>query len=73
MQGQRRRRAFLAESRAISVQRFDTVHSPRYNALWGAIDGTHADLIARLAGVVRAGGEVLDAACGRLRKVTANC
>jgi hypothetical protein len=55
------------------VQRFDTVHSPRYNALWGAIDGTHADLIARLAGVVRAGGEVLDAACGRLRKVTANC
>lgn len=58
------RRAFLAERRAISVQRFDTVHSPRYDALWGAIGGTHADFIARLAGLVRAGGEVLDAACG---------
>jgi hypothetical protein len=46
------------------VQRFDTVHSPRYDAQWGAIGGTHADFIARLAGLVRAGGEVLDAACG---------
>ena len=58
------RRAFLAERRAISVQRFDTMHSPRYDAQWGAIGGTHADFIARLAGLVRAGGEVLDAACG---------
>jgi hypothetical protein len=58
------RRAFLAERRAISVQRFDTVHSPRYDAQWGAIGGTNADFIARLAGLVRAGGEVLDAACG---------
>jgi cyclopropane fatty-acyl-phospholipid synthase-like methyltransferase len=46
------------------VQRFDTVHSPRYDVLWGAIGGIHADFIARLAGLVREGGEVLDAACG---------
>jgi hypothetical protein len=54
------RRAFLAERRAISVQRFDTMHSPRYDAQWGAIGGTHADFIARLAGLVRGGGEVIE-------------
>jgi hypothetical protein len=47
------RRVFLAERRAMSVRRFDTVHSLRYDALGGAIGGTHADFIARLAGLVR--------------------
>ncbi len=58
------RETFVAERRAISVQRYDTVHSPHYDAHWGAIGGTHADFIARILGLVRAGGEVLDVACG---------
>src|SRR2546421_12722082 len=58
------RMAFLAERRALSVQRFDTLHSPHYDRHWGAISATHADFVARLARRVRAGGEVLDAACG---------
>jgi SAM-dependent methyltransferase len=56
--------AFLAERRALSVQRFDTVHSPHYDQHWGAISAAHADFAARLARGVRAGGQVLDAACG---------
>ena len=43
------RMAFLAERRALSVQRFDTVHSPHYDRHWGAISATHADFAARLA------------------------
>src|SRR2546429_10017084 len=58
------RMAFLAERRALSVQRFDTVHSPHYDRHWGAISATHADFVARLARRVPAGGQVLDAACG---------
>jgi hypothetical protein len=56
--------AFLAERRALSVQRFDTVHSPHYDRHWGAISATHADFAGRLARRVPAGGQVLDAACG---------
>jgi SAM-dependent methyltransferase len=56
--------AFLAERRALSVQRFDTLHSPHYDQYWGAITATHADFVGRLARRVRVGGEVLDAACG---------
>ena len=67
------RRAFLAERRAMSVQRFDSVHSLRYDALWGAIDGTHADFIARLAGLVRTGGEVPDAAFGDRQSTGPRC
>jgi len=53
------RMAFLAERRALSVQRFDTVHSPHYDRHWGAISATHADFVARLARRVPAGGQVL--------------
>jgi SAM-dependent methyltransferase len=58
------RRAFVAERRAASVHRFDTIHSPRYDENWGAISPSHAAFVARLAGLVRQGGAVLDAACG---------
>ena len=58
------RRAFLAERRAASVLRFDTLHSPHYDEHWGAISPSHAAFVARLAGLVRPGGTVLDAACG---------
>jgi SAM-dependent methyltransferase len=58
------RLAFLAERRALSVHRFDTVHSPHYDHNWGAIDPVHADFVARLVGAVPTGGAVMDAACG---------
>jgi len=58
------RRAFVAERRAASTHRFDTIHSPRYDENWGAISPSHAAFVARLAGLVRQGGAVLDAACG---------
>jgi SAM-dependent methyltransferase len=58
------RRAFVAERRAASTRRFDTIHSPRYDEDWGAISPSHAAFVARLAGLVRQGGAVLDAACG---------
>ena len=58
------RRAFLAERRAASTHRFDTIHSARYDENWGAISPSHAAFVARLAGLVRRGGAVLDAAAG---------
>jgi SAM-dependent methyltransferase len=58
------RRAFVAERRAASAHRFDTIHSPRYDEDWGAVSPSHAAFVARLAGLVRLGGAVLDAACG---------
>jgi SAM-dependent methyltransferase len=58
------RRAFVAERRAVTVHRFDTMHSPRYDENWGTISPSHAAFVARLAGLVRQGGAVLDAACG---------
>jgi SAM-dependent methyltransferase len=58
------RRAFVAERRAASTHRFDTIHSPGYDETWGTIFPSHAALVARLAGLVRPGGAVLDAACG---------
>jgi ubiquinone/menaquinone biosynthesis C-methylase UbiE len=58
------RRAFVAERRAVSAHRFDTLHSPRYDENWGGICPSHAAFVARLAGLVRQGGTVLDAACG---------
>ena len=54
----------MAERRAASTHRFDTIHSPRYDENWGAISPSHAAFVARLAGLVRQGGAVLDAACG---------
>ena len=54
----------MAERRAASAHRFDTIHSPRYDENWGAISPSHAAFVARLAGLVRQGGAVLDAACG---------
>ena len=54
----------MAERRAASTHRFDTIHSPRYDEDWGAISPSHAAFVARLAGLVRQGGAVLDAACG---------
>jgi SAM-dependent methyltransferase len=58
------RRAFVAERRAASTHRFDTLHSAHYDENWGAISPSHAAFVARLAGLVRRGGAVLDAACG---------
>jgi SAM-dependent methyltransferase len=58
------RRAFVAERRAASTHRFDTIHSPRYDENWGTVSPSHAAFVARLAGLVRQGGAVLDAACG---------
>ena len=58
------RQAFVAERRAASAHRFDTIHSPRYDENWGAVSPSHAAFVARLAGLVRLGGAVLDAACG---------
>ena len=58
------RRAFVAERRAASLRRFDTIHSQHYDEHWGAISPSHAAFVARLAGLVRPGGAVLDAACG---------
>jgi SAM-dependent methyltransferase len=54
----------VAERRAASAHRLDAVHSPRYDENWGAISPSHAAFVARLAGLVRQGGAVLDAACG---------
>lgn len=62
--GEADRLAFLAERRALSVRRFDDLHSPHYDVHWGEIGATHAVFVARLAQSVCSGGEVLDAACG---------
>jgi SAM-dependent methyltransferase len=58
------RKAFVAERRAVSVHRYDTIHSLHYDEKWGRIYPSHAVFVARLAGLVRPGGAVLDAACG---------
>jgi SAM-dependent methyltransferase len=58
------RRAFIAERRRVSVQRFDTLHSPDYDENWGTISPSHAVFVTRLTTLVRPGGDVLDAACG---------
>jgi SAM-dependent methyltransferase len=58
------RQAFVAERRAASTHRFDTLHSPHCDEDWGVISPSHAAFVARLAGLVRQGGAVLDAACG---------
>lgn len=58
------RRAFVAERRRVSVDRFDTLHSPHYDENWGAVSPSHAASVARLTKMIRPAGEVLDAACG---------
>ncbi|MGH3422671.1 MAG: class I SAM-dependent DNA methyltransferase [Streptosporangiaceae bacterium] len=58
------RRTFLAERRAASVERFDTVHSLHYDTSYGAINPAQASFVARITVLARRGGEVLDAACG---------
>jgi hypothetical protein len=58
------RRAFVAKRRAASTHRFDTIHSSHYDENWGTICPSHAAFVARLAGLARQGGAVLDAACG---------
>jgi SAM-dependent methyltransferase len=58
------RQAFIAERRAISVRRFDTLLSVGYDQDWGAISPSHASFVARLTALARPGGTVLDAACG---------
>ena len=60
----------MAERRAASAHRFDTIHSPRYDEDWGAVSPSHAAFVARLAWLVRLGGAVLDAACGTGKYVT---
>ncbi len=56
--------AFVAERRAISVRRYNELHSVDYDEQWGAISPTHALFLSRLAGRLAPGAEVLDAACG---------
>jgi SAM-dependent methyltransferase len=58
------RLSFLAERRAVCVQRYDILHSRRYDEHWGAISASHARCVQRLMQGVRTGGEVLDAGCG---------
>ncbi len=58
------RRAFIAERRLVSVQRFDTLHSPDYDENWGAISPSHATFVTRLITLIGSGRDVLDAACG---------
>ena len=54
----------MAERRAASTHRFDTIYSPHYDENWGAVSPSHAAFVARLVGLVRQDGGVLDAACG---------
>ena len=54
----------MAERRAASTHRFDTIYSPRYDEDRGAVSPSHAAFVARLVGLVRQDGGVLDAACG---------
>ena len=54
----------MAERRAVTTHRFDTIHSPHYDEDWGRIYPSHAAFVARLAGLIRPDGAVLDAACG---------
>jgi SAM-dependent methyltransferase len=58
------RRAFLDERRALSEQRFDTLHSSHYDEQWGAIDPSHAQYVARLVEEVPERGRAVDVACG---------
>jgi SAM-dependent methyltransferase len=58
------RERFLAEQRAISRQRYDDLHSPHYDKMWGEITPLHARFVQRVADRVGRGGETLDAACG---------
>src|SRR5262245_7959358 len=59
------RREFLDRRRAISRRRFDELHAPVYDQRWGSyLNPTHEEFVGRLATMVPAGGELLDAACG---------
>jgi|SRR5215467_14084195 len=58
------RLVFLAERRALSVERFDTLHSPTYDEHWEAIDASHEDFVQRSLRRIPLHGRVLDAACG---------
>lgn len=58
------RARFLAERRAASVQRYDTLHSPHYDEHWGDIAPSHARFVHRLVEGLPASAEVLDAGCG---------
>jgi SAM-dependent methyltransferase len=46
------------------ADRFNTLHSAHYDENWGAVSPSHAGFVARLTGLIRSGGEILDAACG---------
>jgi SAM-dependent methyltransferase len=59
------RRAFVAERRRASVQRYDDLHSEHYDENWGEISPSHAAFVERLTTLVLVRGvDVLDAACG---------
>jgi 2-polyprenyl-3-methyl-5-hydroxy-6-metoxy-1,4-benzoquinol methylase len=58
------RLAFVAERRAISVQRYNELHSVHYDEQWGEISPAHAQFVSRLIERLSLGAEVLDAACG---------
>lgn len=58
------RRAFLAERRRASEERYDTRFAPTYDASWGAIAPSHAAMLERWLLATAPGGIVLDAPCG---------
>lgn len=58
------RETFLAQQREISRRRYDELHSPHYDELWGDIEPLHAEFVKRLARTLPRGARLLDAACG---------
>lgn len=58
------RATFLAERRAVSAQRYDTLHSAHYDEHWGDIAPSHARYVRRLIERLPTGAAVLDAGCG---------
>jgi SAM-dependent methyltransferase len=58
------RRTFLDERRAITTERYDRLHSPRYDENWGAVLPTHRAFVDRLLAETSSKGLVVDVACG---------
>jgi SAM-dependent methyltransferase len=58
------RRAFLDERRAIAKERYDRLHSPRYDEHWSEISSTHRAFMQRLLALTASDALVVDVACG---------
>jgi 2-polyprenyl-3-methyl-5-hydroxy-6-metoxy-1,4-benzoquinol methylase len=59
-----RRLAFLGARRNASTDRYDAVFARPDDAAWRDIEPSHASWLERMLELTRAGGTVLDAACG---------